>query len=261
MRRGRLILSMAGAMILSAAGAGAAEPVTGLPATLRVLAAADEMPEMFSFQEKGPPGFERELLEGFCRVHGMRMEVVPVPDFDRLIPMLLDGKGDVITGIVDTPARRQRVAFSTEVLPGRHLAVARRPRPAPRAAELRGLRVGIIRGTSWEQAAVDAGVPGANRVAFPDTKALLAGLRAGQVNAVVMDLVDFALAQKHDRELVGGAFLGSLTVGAFAARPRDEKLLAALNRYLQGTRQSQHALVFRYLSEEALSLIARARRE
>jgi len=248
-------------MILSAAAVEAAEPVTGLPPTLRVLAAADEMPEMFSFEQEGLPGFERELLEGFCRVHGMRMEVVPVPDFDQLIPMLLDGKGDVITGIVDTPARRLRVAFSTEVLPGRHLAVARRPRPAPRADELRGLRVGVIRGTSWEQAAVDAGVPRANRIGFSDAKALLAGLRAGQVDTIVMDLIDFALAQKHDRELVGGAFMGSLTAGAFAARPGDDKLLAALNRYLQGTRQSQHALVFKYLSEEALSLIARARRE
>jgi ABC-type amino acid transport substrate-binding protein len=261
MRRGRLILSVAGAMILSAAGAGAADPTPGLPATLRVLAAADEMPEMFSFEEKGLPGFERELLEGFCRVHGLRMEVVQVQDFDRLIPMLLDGQGDLITGIIDTAARRQRVAFSSEVLPGRHLAVARRPRPAPRAEELRALGVGVIRGTSWEQAAADAGVSRTNRVGFADAGALLAGLRAGEVDAVVMDLVDFALAQKHDPELVAGAFLGPVTSGAFAVRPGETRLLAALNSYLQGTRQAQHALVFKYLSEEALSLIALARRK
>lgn len=261
MRRSWAVLGAAGAMILSAAGAGAADPTPGLPPTLRVLAAADEMPEMFSFDEKGSPGFERELLEGFCRVHGLRMEVVPVQAFDRLIPMLLDGQGDVITGIIDTPARRQRVAFSSEILPGRHLAVARRPRPAPRTAELLGLRVGVIPGTSWEQAAVDAGIPSGNRVGFTDTKAVLAGLRAGRVDAVIMDLVDFALAQKHDPELVAGGFIGSVTSGAFAARPGDTRLLAALNSYLEDTRQAQQALVFRYLSEDALSLIALARRE
>lgn len=259
MGRSGVILGVAGAMILSAAGASAGDPTPGLPATLRVLAAADEMPEMFSFEKKESPGFERELLEGFCRVHGLRMEVVPVQAFDRLIPMLLDGQGDVITGIIDTPERRQRVAFSSETLPGRHLAIARRPRPAPQT--LRGLRVGVIPGTSWEQAAVDAGVPDANRVGFPDTHAVLAGLRAGRVDAVVMDLVDFALAQKHDPELVAGVFLGDVTSGAFAIRPEDTSLLAALNSYLQDTEQAQHALVLRYLSGEALSLIALARRE
>ncbi len=261
MRRSWVTLGVAGTLILSAAGASAGDPTPGLPATLRVLAAADEMPEMFSFEEQGSPGFERELLEGFCRVHGLRMEVVRVQAFDRLIPMLLDGQGDVITGIIDTPARRQRVAFSLEILPGRHLAVARRPRPAPRALEMRGLRVGVIPGTSWEQAAVDAGVPDANRVGFPDTNAVLAGLRDERVDTVVMDLVDFALAQKHDPELVAGGFLGAVTSGAFAVRPGDTSLLAALNSYLQGTRQAQHSLVLRYLSGDALSLIALARRE
>ena len=83
--------------------------------TLRVLVATDEMPEMFSFEASGPPGFERELLAGFCRVHGLALEVVPVRDFDQIIPMLLRGEGDVIAGIVDTPARRERIAFSSEV--------------------------------------------------------------------------------------------------------------------------------------------------
>ena len=107
--------------------AAAAQPTPGLPATLRVLVAADEMPEMFSFAEKGQPGFERELMEGFCRIHGLKLEVVSVRDFDRIIPMLLAGEGDVITGIVDTPARRQKVTFTSEVFPVRHLAVTRRP--------------------------------------------------------------------------------------------------------------------------------------
>jgi ABC-type amino acid transport substrate-binding protein len=251
-----------GLVVLSSLAAGAAEPAAGLPAKLRVLVAADEMPEMFSFAQTGPPGFERELLEGFCRLHGLKLDVVPVSDFEQIIPMLLRGEGDLITGIVDTAARRERVAFTGEVFPVRHLAVTRRPGPAAsRLEDLRTLRVGVIPGTSWEQAAVDAGVPKAKRVPFRDSAALLAGLRSGQVDAVVMALLDFALAQKHDPELVAGAFVGGATAAAMAVRPEDGRLLESLNGYLQGMRQARHALMFKYLSEDALSLIALARRE
>jgi ABC-type amino acid transport substrate-binding protein len=260
--RQRLVMLVLGLVALSTVAAGAAEPTPGLPARLRVLVAADEMPEMFSFQEKARPGFEREVLEGFCRIHGLTLEVVPVRDFDQIIPMLLRGEGDVITGIVDTPARRSRVAFTSEVLPVRHLAVTRRPGSAvARPDDLRSLRVGVIPGTSWEQAVVGAGVPRARRVAFRDAEALLAGLRSGRVDTVVMALLDYALASKRDPELVAGAFVGPAASAAIAVRPGDARLLEALNGYLQGMGQARHALMFRYLSEEALSLIALARRE
>jgi len=257
-----LELVVAGLVVLSALAAGAAEPTPGLPAKLRVLVAADEMPEMFSFTDKGRPGFERELVEGFCRIHGLRLDVVHVHNFDQIIPMLLRREGDVITGIVNTPARRQKVAFTPEVFPVRHLAVTRRPaRAVQRVDDLRALRVGVIPGTSWEQAAVDAGVPKGKRTAFRDAQALLAGLRAGQVDAVVMALLDYALEAKRDPDLAAGVFVGSATSAAWAVRPEDVRLAEALNGYLQGTRQARHSLLFKYLSEDALSLIALARRE
>jgi ABC-type amino acid transport substrate-binding protein len=259
-RTSRLVV-VAAAVFSVAAGA-AAGPTPGLPAKLRVLVAADEMPEMFSFAASGAPGFERELVEGFCRMQGLTLEVVPVGDFDAIIPMLLRGEGDLVTGIVDTQARRQKVAFTEEVFPVRHLVVARRPRAAvTRVEDLRSLRVGVIPGTSWEQATVDAGVPKSRRVPFRNADALLAGLRAGQSDAVVMALLDYALASKRDPRLEAGVFLGSSLSAAWAVRPADAALLSALDGYLRGMGQARHALMFKYLSEGALSLIAIARRQ
>jgi ABC-type amino acid transport substrate-binding protein len=244
------------------AAAGAVAPTPGLPARLRVLVPADEMKEMFSFEATGQPGFERELVEGFCRIHGLGLEVVKVKDFDQIIPMLLRGEGDVITGIVDTDARRQKVAFTSEVFPIRHMAISRRPAPVVKTLdELRARRVGVIPGTSWEQAVIDAGVPKGKRVAFRDAELLVGGLRDGKVDAVVMTVFDFALAKKHDAALVAGAFVGKPGAAALAVRPEDGRLLEALNGYLQGMKQARHTLLFKYLSEEALTLIAQARRE
>jgi hypothetical protein len=86
--RGRLVswTLAVGTLLALAASAGAVEPTPGLPARLRVLVPADEMPEMFSFDAKGQPGFERELVEGFCRIHGLGLDVVQVRDFDQIIP-------------------------------------------------------------------------------------------------------------------------------------------------------------------------------
>jgi ABC-type amino acid transport substrate-binding protein len=237
-------------------------PTPGLPATLRVLVASDEAPDMFSFEPGGPPGFERALLEGFSRIHGLRLEVVPVGDFAQILPMLVRGEGDVVAGIVDTPAARRSAALTSEVLPVRHLGVTRRPFPAlSRPEDLRSRRVGVVSGTTSEQAAVDAAVPAARRVAFADAGALLAGLREGRVDAAVMAVLDFALARQRDGELVAGAFVGPPVSAALAVRPADAPLLEALNGYLQGMRQARQALMFKYLSEEALSLIAMAQRD
>jgi len=259
-RVGRLVV--VGTVVLAFAALGAAEPAPGLPAKLRVLVTADEMPEMFSFAASGAPGLERELVEGFCRVHGLSLQVVPVDDFDQLIPMLLRGEGDLVTGLVDTKARRDKVAFTDEIFPVRHLVVTRRPRAeVTRVEELRSLRVGVIPGTSWEQATAEAGVPKRNRVPFRDANALLAGLRAEQADAVVMALLDYALASKRDAQLHAGAFLGAGLSAAWAVRPANAALLGALDDYLRAMGQARHALLFRYVGEEALSLIALARRE
>jgi ABC-type amino acid transport substrate-binding protein len=255
-------LALAALLASGATMAVAVEPTPGLPSRLRVLVPADEMPEMFSFDTKGQPGFERELIEGFCRIHGLGLDVVQVKDFDQIIPMLQRGEGDVITGIVDTEARRQKVAFTSEVYPVRHMAITRRPAPAvTRLEDLRALRVGVIPGTTWEQAVIDAGVPKGRRIAFRDAGRLVAGLRTGQVDAVVMTVFDFALAKRHDAELLAGGFVGRPGAAALAVRPEDGRLREALNGYLQGMRQARHSLMFKYLSEEALALIAQARRE
>jgi hypothetical protein len=60
---------------------------------------------------------------------------------------------------------------------------------------------------------------------------------------------------------VAGTFVGRAGAAALAVRPGDDRLREAFNGYLLGMQQARHALMFKYLSEEALSLIAQARRQ
>src|SRR5262245_16099241 len=132
---------------------------------LRVLVSSDEMPEVFSFRPGDPPGFERELLEGFARARKLDLQVVQVRNWDQIIPMLVKGEGDLIVGIVDTEARRKRISFTKEIYPVRHVVVTRKPQAAVTTLEeFRARRVGVIPETTWAEAAAAAGVPAANLV-------------------------------------------------------------------------------------------------
>lgn len=236
-----------------------------VPGVLRVLASADEMPEVFSFAARAAnPGFERELVEGFAKSRRLEMRIVPVKNFDQIIPLLVNGDGDLIVGIVDTAARRQKISFTSETYPVRHLAVTRKPQPAlTKPAELKSLKVAAIPGTTWADVAAEAGVPAANLVSCVDTNDLQDALKKGRAQATVMAVFDFALAQKYDPALEAGPFLGAPGVAAWGVRKDDEALRGAIDDYLLALRMSpaKSALLVKYFSEDALVLLRRARKE
>lgn len=250
----------------TASPAAAADPLgLRLPGVLRVLASADEMPEVFSFDVRpAQSGFERELVEGFTRAHRVELRIVPVRNFDQIIPMLLKGEGDLIVGIVDTPARRQRIQFTSETYPVRHMVVTRKPQAAVAAAtDLRPLKMAVIPGTTWADATTEAGVPSGQQVPVVDTREALEALRNGRAQATVMAVFDFALARKHDPALQAGVFLGQPGVAAWGLRKEDGALARAINDYLFTFRMSpsRSTLLVKYFSEEALVLLKQARQE
>jgi lysine/arginine/ornithine transport system substrate-binding protein len=230
--------------------------------TLRVLVSADELPEMFALEPGEKPGLEREMLEAFARVNGLEIEAVPVENFEQIIPALLDDRGDLIVGIVDTESRRGKIAFTVETLPARHLAVNRKPAPPIDSLEaLRKARVGVVIASSWAEAALDAGVEPANMEAYDMRQGVLEGLRSGAVEALVMTLPDFAQARQADDALQVGTFVGPPASGAWGLRKEDEALRQALNTHLKALQQSPAwgGMVLRYFSQDALELLAKAR--
>ena len=258
----RSFLPLAFAFLLGPAN-GSAQDLAALKArgVIKVLVAADEVPETFSFRPGETPGLERELIEGFSRLHKLEMKPVPVKDFSDIIPALLRGEGEVILAINDTESRRKQIAFTREVLPSRHVVVTRKPDGAITALEaLRAVRVGVSFGTTWAEAATAAGVPASKLQDLPDVRSILEALRTRKITAAVMTLADLTLALRTDPDLQAGMFLGPAGSAAWGVRKTDPELLRALDAHLDSSRQtgSWSRLVVKYYGADALKVLDRA---
>ena len=228
--------------------------------TLRVIAQKGEAPEMFRFSGAGEPGFEREMVESFARIHEIDIEPVAVDTSADRIPALLRGDGDLIIGIVDTESRRQQIAFTEEILPARHLVVTWKPhRIVETVEEFHEEKIGVVESTSWAQAAVDAGVPLARMTLFPDREDVFAALADGRITATVMTTTDFLLATRPRPSLQGGVGIGAVARAGWGVRKGDDELLAALNEYVSNFRAgpSWSRLVVKYFGDQALRALGR----
>lgn len=228
--------------------------------SIRVIAAEGVQPEEFSFAPGPNPGFEREMIEGFARLERLKVEVLPGVSWEARIPLLLRGEGDVIVGLTETESRRALIAFTSETIPTRHVVVTHKPHPVIDTVEaLRKVRVGVVAGTSWAQAAVDAGVPASKTRSFDEIDPILSALEAGRIGATVMSVSDFTLAAKRHPGLQMGVLLGRPEHQAWGVRKEDTELVRAMNRYIESLRKdlAWSRLVIKYFGEQALSVLGR----
>jgi len=252
------------AMLFAAATSGAAMDRADVRArgTLRVLVVRPTGPVFFFDLEGGrKPGFDREILELFAQHHHLSLEPVPVPSWDRLIPLLLEGKGDLIAGGVSkTPQRAQIVSFSDVVFPTRHVVVTRKPQPPVRSLEeLRRQRVGVMKGTSMVDVLAEARVPAGQ---VDDSITDLAGaLRAGRITAYVTGIERALPLQQADPDLEIGMTVGPADELAFGVRKTDTQLLAALDEFIRNFRRTPtwSRLVVKYFGDAALKILQTAR--
>ena len=262
--------ALTGLLLLLATGpraAGAADladvKARGVLRVLRMDVRATD--EFFPLTASGPPGFDREVLEGFASLHRLKVEPVTISSWDGLIPALLQGRGDVVAGrFTVTEARQKQVAFTAEVFPTRNVVLTRKPGKVVASLEdLRAEKVGTIRGTSMAEAVSAAGVPASHLVDTITTGKLPEALQTGQATAVVLGVENAITAQRDDPAMQLGLFLGPPRSLAYAVRKGDPALLAALNEYIDNLRRTPtwSRLVVKYFGESAPEILKKARQE
>ena len=230
--------------------------------TLRVIVDSSNLVERFN-TGPGEPGLEKELLQGFAALHGLKLEVVTVDNIEMRLQALVAGKGDVVAGTVVTDSRRKVVAFTSEVLPSRHVVVTRKPNPSIETLEaLRAARVAATKGSSWAETALAAGVPAANLDdSYKQPEDVFAALKSKRAGAAVMTVVWAILERKRDPELQLGLFIGEASSVGFGVRKTSPVLLQALDEYVANMRKSASwsRLVVKYFGEHALEILKKSR--
>jgi membrane-bound lytic murein transglycosylase F len=231
---------------------------------LRVLAVGGSE-TFFNLGEEGPRGLDREILEGFARLHEVTLVPVEVSAWERLIPALVAGQGDVAAGgVTVTEDRSRAVSFTREVFPTRYVVVTRKPhRVVATVEELREETVGTIPGTSLAEVVRRAEVPASRVDDEVQSGGLPNALVGGRVTAVVLGIEDALLLQRDDPAFQIGMALGPAGALAFAVNEEAPQLLEALNEYLGNLRRTPtwNRLAVEYFGEAAVDILRRARDE
>ncbi len=212
------------------------------------------------FVASGPgQGLEREMLESFAKLHRVELEVVDVPGWDRLVPMLLEGRGDLVAGrFTVTEARRQKVDFTVEVFPTRAVVVSRAPRAAiPSVEALRREKVGTVKGTSLADVVAGLGLPPETVDDDVPAGGLPQALRSGRITAAVMGVENAMAEKRKDPALQIGTFVGPPGSLAWAVRREDASLRAALDEFVAGVRRTPtwSRLVVKYFGADAPEIL------
>jgi membrane-bound lytic murein transglycosylase F len=260
----RVVVALVGLVLTSGPALSRDLPEIVASGELKVLA-VEGSEIFFNLGDEGPPGLDREILEGFARLHELTLVPVEASSWKSLVPSVVEGRGDVAAGGVTVTEDRSRVVrFTREVFPTRYVVVTRQPhRLVSTVEELREERVGTIPGTSLAEIVERADVPASRIDDGIQPGGLPEALAAGRVSAVVLGIEDALLWQRDDPDVQIGMALGPAGTLAFAVSRDAPKLLEALDEYLGHLRRTPtwNRLAVEYFGEAAVDILRRARDE
>lgn len=189
------------------------------------------------FLHRGHPmGFEYELARRFARSIGCRVRVVVPPRAEDLVPWLLEGRGDLIAASFSVTEERARtLRFGPPYLEVHEMLVVRadeRPRYVD-IGDLAGRTVAVRRSSAYRDT-LERLATGARIVDAPEdleTADLIDAVAAGRWDATLADSHILALELSW-RDDVAAAFpVGPPRKIAWAMRPSDGELAAAVDRF------------------------------
>ncbi|AHE97212.1 MltF family protein [Thioalkalivibrio paradoxus] len=207
--------------------------------SLRVVVPGTALGEPSLPRQGSPMAQQRELAESFAASLGLDLELVPVFRLGEMLPLLEQGRADLVAAnLTVTASRQERVDFS---LPIDHVyetvLVSAADDSIESIEDLQGRRIMADPATSfWETlSALREEYPDLHLLPTPDhldDEAPLDMIAAGDIDATVRDsnIAEMYLGYRSD--LRQAFALGERQAIAWAVRRGTPDLLAALNRFL-----------------------------
>jgi len=220
-----------------------AEPV------LRVGTDATFPPFEFPLDSTGEPtGFDIDLIAEICARCGWEYEIVDTPFVDLLPALQAQELQLAISGISITPRRRATVRFSDPYyLVEQAIVVSEGDALIDRAGDLRGMRVGVLSGSTGEVWAKD--IDGLLVFPYPELRHATDALEARHIDVLIVDhpsvrpFLDSTAGYRAHRDILNAELYG------IAAGPADTVRISAINDALaellgDGTFDSLHTVWF-----------------
>ncbi len=187
-----------------------------------------------------PLDLELQYLQRFCQDNKLELQQVPVESFNQLIPMLLAGKGDVISAnLTITNKRKKQLVFTQAFINTQeYLLMGKSSKSLPSGKDLNGREVVIQKSKSYHKTALGL------KKAYPELKIryiddnisaekLYDNLASGEYDLSIQDknLLNSALQYRDDIKISLQAS-GKRDI-AWALAPKSKTLLKQLNQFLQ----------------------------
>jgi len=208
---------------------------------LRILLTRDNSSAAYLPRQGSPLAEQQRIAEEFALSHGLIPELVLVDNFSKLIPALVEGKGDIaISNLTINAERLKTMAFS---VPLDHVVeqvlVASGDKSVQRVRDLNGKSVMVNRDSTFWHALnwlKKNRYPEVEIVEIPDgmqTEEVLDLVGEGKVDATILDsnLVEIYLGYRDDLR-VATNFSSQRDI-AWGVRKNAPRLLDEINRYLQ----------------------------
>ncbi len=185
-----------------------------------------------------PMGFEYDLAKAFADYLGVQLKVRVVHRWDRMIPDLLDGKGDFIAACMAiTPARQTRAAFSRSYLPiQQHIIANRRNLKIKGPEDLAGKTVHVTRGTSYHERLEALQAAGIEMAVVLheclETTELIRMVAEETIDITMADNLVAMLAHRYYPQIVLAGPINDEEFLGWAVNPKANQLLERINTFL-----------------------------
>ena len=196
-----------------------------------------------------PLTLEIDYLKRYAKAHQLELKEIPVARFSDLIPKLLAGEGDLIASNLSiTPKRKTQVNFTVPFEETSEFFVqAAHEKPINYASQLKGLTIGVSKGTAFELTAqwLKRTYPSIKIKYIPSTmnsEAIYDQLVAGDYNLIIEDknLLRSTLQYRDDiQESIQAS--GKRKI-AWAVKFDNSALLKSLNTFLRHEKLTIHTV-------------------
>ncbi len=206
-------------------------------------------------RQGSPVAQQRELAAAFAESLGLELELVPVFRLGEMLPLLEEGRADIIAAnLTSTESRRERVDFSLPIDHVREMVLTAAGNTDIHSIEdLEGRTIMVDPATSfWDSLSAlredYSGIHLLPGLDYFNDEATLDLVARGQVDATVRDSNIAEMYLSYRQDLRAAFHLGERQPIAWAVRKGTPELQAALNRFLT-TEQLTRPREDRYLAD------------